>query len=257
MNAVLRVDNRDAICVITMNRPHRMNAFDLDLSCALRDAVLAASTDAAIRAIVIAGEGGNFCTGADLRRDRAREQTENIDLLGVLHEVFLTLRHGNKPSVAAVQGYSVGAGLSLMLACDFAVADTTSRFSAPFTGVGLAPDLGISVTLPERVGIGMARDMLLCGTMKTAAEALSGGLIDVVCEPGQVMSAALEKASALVNRAPLAIAAARKLLHESRDGAALFLSEELAIQRTLRHTQDAKEAAAAFSEKRKPVFIGL
>ncbi len=253
---VLKAHNVGAVRVITLNRPHRMNAIDLDLACAFRDAIVSASNDAEVRAIVIAGEGSNFCSGGDLRRDRAKEAAAGIDVVEVVQEAFLVLRNGDKASVAAVQGHAQGAGLSLVLACDFAIADTTAKFGAPFTGAGLVPDMGLAITLPERVGIGMARDMVLCGTVKDAAAALAAGLVDMVCEPGQALPAALEKAAVLASRAPLAIAAARALLNRTRDPVEIVLREETRLQNALRLTQDAREAVAAFGEKRKPVFRG-
>ena len=256
VSPVLRIEDEGGIRCIHLMRPHRMNAFDLDLVCALRDAIRDASSDALIRAIVLAGEGAHFCTGADLRRDRQKEQQANVDLLDLLQEVFLFLRHGSKPSVAAVQGYALGAGLSIALACDFLVSDTTAKFGAPFTGIGFVPDVGISMTLPERVGMAAARDMLLCGTFKDASEALSIGLTDEVCDEGGALFAAKAKAGLIVARAPLAIVGARGLLAGAREDALAKLQEELRLQRMLRTTFDAQEAAAAFAQKRPAVFQG-
>ena len=253
---VLKTEDVGAIRVITLNRPHRMNAIDLDLGCALRDAVAAACADAGVRAVVITGEGSNFCTGGDLRRDRSKEAAAGVELVDIVQEAFLALRHGDKASVAAVQGHAQGAGLSLMLACDFAIADTTAKFGAPFTGAGLVPDMGLAITLPERVGIGMARDMVLCGTVKDAAAALAAGLVDMVCEPGRALPAAMEKAAVLAGRAPLAIAGARVLLNRTRDPLELVLGEESRRQKALRQTEDSREAIAAFGEKRRPQFKG-
>ncbi len=257
MEKILLIETSGTVRSITLHRPQRMNSFDMDLCLALRDAVKAAAEDASVRVIVIAGHGNNFCTGADIRRDREKERAANIDLIDLLHEVFLILRHGNKPSVAAVQGHVVGAGLSLMLACDFAIADTTATFGAPFTNIGLVPDIGIVITLPERVGISTARDMLLCGATKDATDALSVGLVDAVCSAGQALQEAIKKAELLASRAPLATAATRSLLNMTRDSVGDVLKEESKKQKALRLTQDAREAIAAFTEKRKPVFKGV
>ena len=254
---VLLVETLGAVRIVTLHRPQRMNSLDMDLCLALRDAVKTAAEDASISVILIAGHGNNFCTGADIRRDREKEKAANIDLIDLLHEVFLNLRHGNKPSVAAVQGHVLGAGLSLMLACDFVIADTTATFGAPFTNIGLVPDIGITITLPERVGISTARDMVLCGATKGAADALSAGLIDAVCGAGQALQGAIKKAELLASRAPLATAAARSVLNMARDSIKDVLREESKKQKALRMTQDAKEAIAAFAEKRKPVFKGV
>jgi 2-(1,2-epoxy-1,2-dihydrophenyl)acetyl-CoA isomerase len=233
-----------------------MNAFDATQVCELRGAVRDAGESSSIRALILTGNGGNFCAGADLKRDREAEQRAGIDILGVMQEVYLQMRFGTKPSVAAVSGYALGAGLSLALACDFVLADASARFGASFTSVGLAPDVGITRTLPERVGIGVAREMLLLGAQKTASEAASIGLIDTLCEPGQVRSSAIEKALALAERAPLAISATRALLAGRREDVESALQQELRLQISLRPTLDAKEAALAFAQKRRPVFQG-
>ncbi|MES2536858.1 MAG: enoyl-CoA hydratase/isomerase family protein [Pseudomonadota bacterium] len=257
MNAVLTIENEGPVRIITLNRPHRMNAFDLELACTLRDAVRAASADASVGALVLSGEGKHFSTGADLKRDRSKEQEASVDIVEVMQELFLSLRYGKKPAVAAVSGYAFGAGLSLALACDFVVADMSTQLSAPFTGVGLVPDMGLVLTLPERVGISVARDMLLMGTVKRAVEAQAIGLVDDLCEDGQSRARAIDKAVALTRRAPLAMSATRSMLAREHGSVEALLQEELRLQQWLRTTGDAREAAAAFAEKRQPVFQGL
>jgi 2-(1,2-epoxy-1,2-dihydrophenyl)acetyl-CoA isomerase len=257
-DGILRVrDDGAGVRILALNRPHRLNALDLELCCALRDAVRIAKAEPSVRALVLTGEGGSFCTGADLKRDRAAEARTGLDLLEVLQEAFLLLRQGGKPGVAAIEGHALGAGLSLALACDLLVAGASARLGAPFTSVGLAPDLGITLTLPERVGIGPAREMLLLGAAKSASDAFALGLVDEVSEAGGALQRALERARALAARAPLALAATRELLAARDPGVERHLGQELQLQRALRATQDAAEAAAAFTEKRPPRFLGL
>lgn len=253
---VLLTEDSDGVRRLVLNRPQRMNAFDYDLMIALRDAVHAADADPAVRALVITGAGGQFCTGADLKRDRSKEEAAGVSMVLTLHEVFKVLRCGSKPSVAAVVGNAMGAGLSLALACDLVVADPTARFGCPFTAVGLLPDTGILLTLPERVGIGAARDMLLAGATKDAREALSLRLVDAVSEPGQAVDDATAKARLFVDRAPLAIASTRAMLAGRPAEIDALLAEEYERQLVLRVSDDAKEAAAAFAARRKPVFTG-
>lgn len=254
---ILRVRDDRGVRILALHRPERLNALDLALCCALRDALRQASAEPTVRALVLTGGGRSFCTGADLKRDRAAEARSGLDLLEVLHEAFRLLREGGKPAVAAVEGHAVGAGLSLALACDFIVAGATAQLAAPFTAVGLAPDAGITMTLPERVGIGAARQMLLLGTVHDAGQALALGLVDEACEAGSALPRAVERAAALAARAPLAVAAARQLLAVRGLPAAQHLEQELRLQRALRASRDAAEAAAAFAEKRLPIFQGL
>lgn len=250
-------DDGAGVRILTLNRPHCLNALDLALCCALRDAVRTANAEPSVRALVLAGAGGSFCSGADLKRDRAAEARTGLDLLEVLQEAFLLLHQGGKPGVAAIEGHALGAGLSLALACDFLIVGASARLGAPFTSAGLAPDLGITITLPERVGVGPAREMLLLGAVKRSGEALSLGLVDEVCDAGSALPRAVERARALAARAPLALAAARQLLAARGFGIECHLAQELQLQRALRATQDATEAAAAFAEKRPPRFVGL
>lgn len=254
--SVLRVERHGSASVLVMCRPQRMNALDLELGLALRQAVRAEMADPTVRALVLAGDGGNFCTGADLRRDRSIEDREQLSLVDIVQEVFVALRGGEKPSIAAVSGHAVGAGLSLALACDFIIAESGARFSAPFTGVGFVPDGGIVLTLPERVGMGIARDMLLCGTPKDGQQALAIGLADAVCAHGEVLKEALARAQMLAARAPLAIAATRRLMATARSTPDEALALESRMQQALLRTEDAREATLAFQQKRAPQFRG-
>lgn len=244
------------MCIITLQRPERLNALDLALSCAFRDAVWASLGKPSVRALVVAGQGGNFCAGADLKRDRGQEAASGLDILEVLQEAVGQLRGGRLPTVAAIEGNAAGAGLSIALACDFLVASRTARLSAAFTSVGLVPDLGITATLPERVGIGVARDMLLAGGVRNGDQAFADGLVDELCEPGAALEAALVRARRLAKAAPLAVAGARRLLAERGLAPSSHAHLELLLQRAMRGTADATEAAAAFADKRPPVFRG-
>lgn len=252
------VDVRDAaeVRILTLQRPERLNALDLALSCAFRDAVLTALATPAVRVLIVSGQGGNFCAGADMKRDRRQEAASGLDILEVMQEAVGLLRGGRLPTVAAIEGNAAGAGLSIALACDFLVASRTSRLSAAFTSVGLVPDLGITAALPERVGIGVARDLLLAGGVRNGDQALADGLVDDVCEPGAVLDAALARARRIAEAAPLALAGTRRLLAERGLPSSSHAQLELLLQRAMRGSADATEAAAAFADKRRPVFRG-
>lgn len=245
-----------SVCVVTLSRPARMNALDIDLALFVRDAVQQAMEERVVRALVLCGSGGNFCTGADLRRDRQREQDLGTSLLDVLHDIFRALRFGPKPVIAAVDGYAMGAGLSLVLACDRVVVDASAKLGAPFTGVGLAPDVGMSVTLPERVGRGVACDMLLGRAIQSGAEAVRIGLADRMADALPVLATAMAEAHRFALGAPLAVAATRRMLAGEPAAIEAVLAQERSVQGELRNTHDAREAARAFAEKRAPVFAG-
>jgi enoyl-CoA hydratase/carnithine racemase len=247
-------DHAGGVRVVTLNRPERLNAIDLSLARLLRNALQAAAEDDKVRAIVLAAAGKSFCSGADLKRDKRLEQEE--DILVVLHDTFRALYFGPKPSIAALQGHVYGAGLSLALACDFLVGDRSTRYGAPFTNVGLVPDTGMSLTLPLRIGLPLARDMMLAGEVLDAGQAYGCELIDILCEEGAALATAIANATKIAERAPLATAAARRLINLPRPQVDAALAAELAAQRAMRPTEDVAEGAAAFREKRKPVFKG-
>ena len=160
---------------------------------------------------------------------------------------------GALPIVAAVEGFCVGAGLSLACACDTIVAAEDARFGAGFGRIGLMADLGLPHTLPARIGQGRARQLLLYHHQLTAAEAERIGLIDHVVPKGHALATALEKAKFLAEQAPAPMALTKRILGEGLDRA---LEEERTCQSALFLTADSREGRAAFLEKRKPQFMG-
>jgi 2-(1,2-epoxy-1,2-dihydrophenyl)acetyl-CoA isomerase len=243
--STLHVADTGAARILTFDRPARLNAIDITLAGALRDSLAAALADPSVRVLVLAGSGGNFCTGADL----SNAGTDSV--LPLLHECFLLIHCGPKPCIAAVEGYAYGGGLSLALACDFIVAGAGASFCAPFTGIGLIPDVGMSWTLPQRVGPARARTWMFEGTAIDAEEALASGLVDTMVDAGAALDAALERAARLATRAPMAIAALRTLLNPAAPAAAA-LAEEMAIQATLRGSDHFAEALRAFKRRGTP-----
>lgn len=250
--APLYVADIGAARVITLDRPARLNAIDFALASILRDSLAAALAAPSVRVLILAGSGGNFCTGADLKNASSADKTS---VLPLLHECFQLIHCGPKPCIAAVEGYAYGGGFSLALACDFIVTGAGASFCAPFTGIGLIPDVGMSWMLPQRVGIGKARTWMFEGSIIGAEEALASGLIDAMVDAGTALDAALERAERLATRAPLAVAALRTLLNQAAPAAAA-LAQELAIQSTLRASDDFAEALLAFRERRAPRFGG-
>jgi enoyl-CoA hydratase/carnithine racemase len=152
-----------------------------------------------------------------------------------------------------VEGYAVGAGLSLALCCDTIVAAEDSRFAAGFGRIGLIADLGLNHTLPQRIGMGRARQILLYGEQIDAGTAARIGLIDHVVAPGSALAFARDRARVLETAAPLPIALTKRLLAEGLDAA---LAQERDLQSTLFLTEDHREGREAFLAKRKPVFKG-
>lgn len=252
---VLRDDPRYRVARLTLNRPERRNAINPELRGALRDGLANALVDPSVRAIVIAGAGGTFCAGGDLTSaasgndpDAARARmTEN-------HRLVRLLWHAEKPVVAAVQGWAVGAGAGLALLCDTIVAGRSARFAFSFLRVGLVPDYGLSLTLPRRIGHTRAADLLLGAGQIEAGDGAQIGLVDVAVEDEAVEAAALDRASRLAQQPPMAYALAKRMLLASPASLDATLDAEAASQALCFLGAEHDEGKRAFLEKRAPSF---
>ena len=247
-----------AIALITINRPERLNALDSQHYSDLSDAWTEARDDTAIRAVVITGAGErSFTVGADLK--------SFIPEVPQLSEFWLTqrgqlLNRGLEvwtPVIAAVNGYCLGGGLTLMLATDVRIAATHAQFGLPEVKRGVLPANGGTQGLLDQVPFTIGMEMLLTGDPIDAETALRWGLINEVVEPERLLDVALGHARRIAANAPLAVRAAKELAYRSRD---LDLSSglrlEQAIARIVRESDDAREGARAFAEKRDPDFRG-
>ena len=244
------------VAVVTLNEPERRNALSLNMREVLFE-ILDEAMASDARAIVLAGAGGNFCSGGDIKSfDPGAPLVEIRDRLNRLHRVARILLTGKKPVIAAVDGYAFGAGVSLALACDHVVAAKDSRFCASFNRVALMGDLGLLYTLPLRVGMGKARELLMLGEIVEAAEALTIGLVDRLVEPGQVLAAAIERAKLFAASPPVALAMTKSALARMPASLDEVLQMELDGQSALFQTADHAEGRAAFLEKRAPKFQG-
>jgi 2-(1,2-epoxy-1,2-dihydrophenyl)acetyl-CoA isomerase len=220
---------------------------------AIVDAMERIEPDPAIRAVVITGGGGTFSAGGDISGMNVTSFAEGRERFRVTHRMVRLLVMASKPIIAAVEGYAVGAGLSVALCCDTIVASADAQFAAGFGRVGLIADLGMPHTLPLRVGQGHARQILLYGERLAAPEALHIGLVDHLVPPGTALEAALARARLFHAMAPLPIALTKQHLAKGLDAA---LEWERDTQAALFMTADHAEGKAAFLGKRDPRFTG-
>jgi 2-(1,2-epoxy-1,2-dihydrophenyl)acetyl-CoA isomerase len=252
---------RGAVALITLNRPERLNAWTQTMEDELIDAVNAAAADHAIGCLVITGAGRGFCAGADISgwdrglRDPNRPRPSKMLYEGGSPEVPITLTRG-KPVIAAINGPSVGVGLTMTLSCDIRIASTGARFSARFVRVGLTPECGSSRYLPLVAGLPNALYMTLTGRIIDADEALRRGIVDRLVEPEQLMPEAMKLAEEIAANPRDAVWAAKRLLHANAtetDMRRVVTAECYSIRE--RQTEpDHKEAVTAFMEKREPLF---
>ena len=247
-------ESRDgATAILTLDYPERRNALAMPMRQRLVDALEAIEADRALRAIVITGAGGTFCAGGDISGMDAADLAAGRERFRLTHRLVRLLVKGSKPVVAAVEGWCVGAGLSVAMCCDTVVAAEDARFAAGFGKIGLVADLGLLHTLPTRVGQGRARQVFLYGEQVDAIRAEAIGMIDHVVPPGTALSAALARAALFHTTAPLPIAMTRQYLAAGLDAA---LEWERDTQSALFLTADHADGKAAFLEKRAPVFKG-
>lgn len=235
-----------AVQRITLNRPDKRNALDLQTRTALAEAVDAAVADEQVGAIVLTGAGGNFCAGGDILSMAGQTISSARARMKPVHRVVRSLARSEKPIVAAVEGHAAGAGAGLALLCDVIVAGRNAAFAFPFLKLGLIPDCGLLHTLPARVGTAAARRILLTSASLTAQEGERRGLVDHLVADGEVQSEALNVASALAAMPRTALAMIRNGIPLSLASLEAALDYEMIGQASCMTSDDFIEKLAVF-----------
>lgn len=252
--SVLLCEDRDGVRTLTLNRPERKNAINPELWVRLAEELHTADRDPGLRAVVLTGAGGAFCSGADIS---VPEDIHPLRKLQKLTDVAVALHELSLPTIAKVTGVAVGAGWNLALGCDFVVATPESRFSQIFSKRGLSLDLGGSWLLPKIVGLQQAKRLALLADTIDADEAQALNLVTWVVSGADIDGFVADLAARLAAGPPVALGQAKALLNQGADATMReALANESRAQAVNFATVDAAEAYAAFAAKREPTFTG-
>lgn len=258
----VQLEMREAVGLITLNRPASLNALTTEVGKDFQAAV-AEARERDARAIVLTGAGRAFCAGGDLREmQKIAEREGKVEAffdepLRLLNKCILLIRSVPLPVIAAVNGAASGGGCNLALACDLVVAGEGAKFNQAFIKIGLVPDCGGTFILPRLVGWKRATELMMTGEVVTAARALEMGMINAVVPDEELLPRALAMAEKLAQAPTAAIGRIKELLDASAIndyGKQLEMERKVQIDSGL--TKDFKEGVAAFIEKRPPKFVG-
>jgi enoyl-CoA hydratase/carnithine racemase len=251
------------VASITLNRPHRRNAFTFEMVRRWAEILRSCRHDDSVRVVVVRGAGDSFCSGVDLESfspaggARPSPLERRNQLAECVHQVALALEDLDKPVVAAVRGAAVGAGLDMALMCDMRIASESARLSEGYIKLGLVPGDGGCYWLPRLVGISKALELLLTGDTVDAAEALRIGLVNRVVPDAILDEEVRSFAARLADLPPVTARLIKRATYQSaRADLRTALDLVASHMAVVTHTADAEEALAAMREKRAPTFVG-
>lgn len=267
MSELVLLERDVDVAVLTLNDPERRNAMTQAMGEAFAACIAGLAADATLRALILTGAGRSFSAGGDLGmiQDRAdqgaaepgRARRAIRDTMRAFYKLFLSVRELPCPSVAALNGHAIGAGLCVALACDVRLAAEDAKLGLNFTKLGLHPGMGASWTLPRLVGPARAAELLFASRVLSGAEAAGIGLVNRALPRDQVLPAARELAASFASCAPRAVRGVKRALARALDASLEDqLSFEAEEQAACFETRDAREGIAAARERREPVFEG-
>jgi enoyl-CoA hydratase len=246
------VEQRDRILIITINRPKTKNAVNSAVANGLAEAVDRLDSDPGLSVGILTGAGGSFCAGMDLKAF-ARGELPIVEGRGM----GFTERPPDKPLIAAVEGYALAGGTELALSTDLIVASKESAFGIPEVKRGLVAGGGGLLRLPQRIPSAIAMELALTGENLSAERAHALGMVNVLAEPGAALDEAIALAEKIAANGPLAVAATKKIIVESRGWSPdIMFAEQNKLLMPVFSSNDAKEGAIAFAEKRPPKWTG-
>jgi enoyl-CoA hydratase len=246
------------VAVVTVDRPDAMNALDLETLSALRDRLQGLAKDVDTRVVVLTGAGDRaFIAGADIKYMSGLDVDEAKAWGDLGHDAGRLLETMRQPTIAAINGFALGGGCELALACDLRYAASNAKLGQPEINLGIIPGWGGTQRLARATTLGFAKELILTGRTMDAEEALRHGLVNGVYEAAELMARVMETALQLASKSPLALEAAKEAVNRALGGEhADNLARESDRFGELFSSEDAKEGLTAFTEKREPKFTG-
>jgi enoyl-CoA hydratase len=254
VNEPIKIEKKKEIGIINLNRSEAMNIMDTGMLQELGNSLRRMEKEEQIRAVIITGSK-NFCAGADIKELKDKHPAEAEDFSRLGHEVFSLVENMEKPVIAAVNGYALGAGCELALSCDVRIACESARFGQPEVNLGLIPGFGGTQRLTRLVGIGKAKEIILTGRIIDAKEACSIGLVNKVVSDYELMGKAEEMALIFAEKSPLTVKIAKNLINMNQE-IDRGLEAEIVSFSGCFASYDHTEGIDAFLKKRKPRFRG-
>lgn len=260
MNNVLVENREQGITLVKISRPKALNALNTEALLELRDTFQALSSDPKVRVVILTGDGDKaFVAGADIAEMQNMSPQRAVTFSRLGHEVTKLLEFMPKPTIAAVNGFALGGGTELAIACDVILANDKAVFGQPEVALGIIPGFGGTHRLAKYVGYPRAKELIFSGRKVRAPEAFTMGLAQAVYSPEELLPKALELAQSMALNSSSAIAQAKRLLTHFSESAGLNMKSDAESQAfgQLMGSPDQREGMTAFVEKRKPAFIGL
>ena len=253
---LIHVEREDAVALVTIDRPEAMNALDVATLTELRDGLRELAGDESARAVIVTGAGEKaFVAGADIKYMSGLDVDQAKEWGALGHEAGRLLETMPKPTIAAINGFALGGGCELALACDIRYAATSAKLGQPEVNLGIIPGWGGTQRLARVCGLGVAKELIFTGRIVGADEALRIGLVNAVHDP--VLDKAREVAALLASKSPIALRLMKELANRALGGDhAENLAAEGETFGEIFSSEDAKEGMTAFVEKREPRFVG-
>jgi 2-(1,2-epoxy-1,2-dihydrophenyl)acetyl-CoA isomerase len=252
-------EGNDKVLAIKLNLPEKLNPLTPELRKGLKEALRSFENDPQSRVCVLTGNGRAFCAGGDIDEMKKGWETsvDFVNHMSGCNEIVSLITSIPKPIIVAVNGPAVGAGFSITMASDIAIASSKAVFSQVFAKIGLAPDMGSFYFLPRIVGIQKAKELMWTARMINAEEAMKLGIVSRLSEPENLMKDAMDLATEIASGPVVAFGLGKEILSRSLESNLQdIMKYESFVQTVCRETKDHKEGVAAFFAKRKPIYMG-